>query len=211
MINHDISRLIMTNHHPTGRGGAELVQAIGNTSLIIQFEFGIHLFVQNSCTVFDRLAQRRSEIMYVFRDRLQSSMSPAKWNSLQRGAWESKASFILFAFRGGRGVYSKLVMNFLLLATLNFMDGPLGESGERWQKYLRGQPGVRILCYGPPHIPLKMPRLWWNHTIESHWQGASLTLICVCGVHADPENFVRCVFGYYWNPRMNSLDIRSQL
>ncbi len=37
---------------------------------------------------------------------------------------------------------------------------PLGGSRERSQKYLRGQPGVRILCYGPPHIPLKS----WCHT-----------------------------------------------
>ena len=36
---------------------------------------------------------------------------------------------------------------------------PLGGSHERSQKYLRGQPGVRILCYGPPHIPLRIIHL----------------------------------------------------
>ncbi len=37
-------------------------------------------------------------------------------------------------------------------------------SHERSQKYLRGQPGVRILCYGPPDIPLTLSIhfLWSN-------------------------------------------------
>ena len=44
-----------------------------------------------------------------------------------------------FPFRGGR-VFSKLVMNFFLLATLNFMDGPLG-SGLAEQIYRFSLPG----------------------------------------------------------------------
>ncbi len=118
-----------------------------------------------------------------FGDRLKSSTSPAKGNSLQRGggqkarsyflnmpgdidlknkcgpvyqflashswiekvlhAWFSidhtKGPYIVFTLSvnirfqrtvgfllvGGGGVYRKMVMNFLLLATLNFWDGPL--------------------------------------------------------------------------------------
>ncbi len=53
---------------------------------------------------------------------------------------------------------------------------PLGGSGEREQKYLRGQPRVRILCYLPPHIPLivslqqsyLMPH-WESAPVHSNW------------------------------------------
>ncbi len=121
----------------------------------------------------------------LLRDRLKSSTSPAKGNSLQRGrggqkarsyffntpgdvdlknkcrpiyqflashswlekmlhtwfSWTTQNDHIIvftlsviikfqrtvgFLLEGGGGVYRKMIMNFLLLSTLNFWDGPLG-------------------------------------------------------------------------------------
>ncbi len=55
------------------------------------------------------------------------------------------------------------------------------QSRERSKNYLRGQPGVRILCYGPPHIPLNcwLCGIEWNTIVVMHENEH-----CECLMHA---------------------------
>ncbi len=60
-----------------------------------------------------------------------------------------------FLFRGG-GVFSKLVMNFLLLATLNFMDGPYkGKKKHLLENMILGKISMIIKIYAQSTLVMK--------------------------------------------------------
>ncbi len=59
MINRDISRLLMTNHHPSGRGGKQKKNGNqffgGNSSIMILFHF-VSLLIFKMKIALDRVA-----------------------------------------------------------------------------------------------------------------------------------------------------------